>query len=47
MVKEKNIEALEKSSVRLTVTIDKDQVTKEYGDLVKEYTKTAQIKGFR
>ncbi|MBN2050236.1 MAG: trigger factor [Spirochaetales bacterium] len=47
MIKDKTIENLEKSSVRLSVTIEKDAVQNEYQDLVKKYTKTAQIKGFR
>ncbi len=47
MVKEKNIETLENSSVRLSVTIDKSAVEDEYSNLVKTYTKSARIKGFR
>jgi len=47
MVKEKNIETLENSSVRLSVTIDKTAVEDEYSNLVKIYTKSARIKGFR
>jgi trigger factor len=47
MVSDKKIENLEKSAVRLTVTLEKDAVRKEYDDVVGQYTKTAQIKGFR
>lgn len=47
MVSEKQVEHIGNSAVRLTVTVDKDTVKKEYDDLVKEYAKKAQIKGFR
>jgi len=47
VVKDKKIENLEKSSVKLTLTIDKKAVKSEYDDLMKKYSKTAQLKGFR
>jgi trigger factor len=47
MVSDKQIEHIGNSAVRLTVTVDKDTVKKEYDELVKEYAKKAQIKGFR
>lgn len=47
MIKDKKIENLENSSVRLSVTVDKAAAEKEYSNLIKTYTKTAQIKGFR
>jgi trigger factor len=47
MVSDKNVERLDNSAVRLTVTVDKDTVKKEYDDIVKEYAKQAQVKGFR
>ncbi len=47
MIKEKNVESLEQSAVKLTITVDKETVQKEYNDLVSGYAKTAQIKGFR
>jgi len=43
----KEIKRLEKSSVELSITIGKDDVRSEYDDLLKEYTRTAQIPGFR
>ncbi|HUX52264.1 MAG TPA: trigger factor [Spirochaetia bacterium] len=47
MIKDKKVEAQEKSSVRLTVTVDKDSVRKEYDTLVTDYAKSVQLKGFR
>ena len=47
MIAEKNLEALEKSSARLTVTVESEAARKEYETLVQKYAKTAQIKGFR
>jgi trigger factor len=47
VVKDKKIESLEKSSVKLTLTIDKKAVKTEYDELMKKYTQSAQIKGFR
>jgi len=47
VIKDKKVEAQEKSSVRLTVTVDKDSVRKEYDTLVTDYAKSVQLKGFR
>ncbi len=47
MVKNKELKALENSTVELSVTIEKDSVKKEYDDLLKKYAKSAQMKGFR
>ncbi|HAK45390.1 MAG TPA: trigger factor [Spirochaeta sp.] len=47
MIVNKNLENLENSSVRLTVTVGKDAVNKEYNDLLSKYAKSAHIKGFR
>lgn len=47
MVKDKKIEHLEKSAVKLTVTIGAEEVTRRYNALLSEYAKSAQIKGFR
>lgn len=47
MIKDKKIEHLEKSSVRLSLTVNKENVEGEYKNLLKTYTKEAQIKGFR
>lgn len=47
MIKDKNLEKLDNSAVKLTVTVDQDTVEKEYNDLVAGYAKTAHIKGFR
>ena len=43
----KEITRLEKSSVKLSVTIGKDDVRSGYDELLAEYTKTVQIPGFR
>jgi len=43
----KDIQRLEKSSVKLTITIGKDDVRSEYDELLTSYTKTIQIPGFR
>jgi trigger factor len=47
MVSDKQVEKLENSSVRLTVTVPKDEVKREYDELVGSYAKNVQIKGFR
>ncbi len=47
MVTNKEIKTLENSVVELTVTIEKDAVKKEYDELLKKYSKTAHMKGFR
>lgn len=47
MITHKEIEPLENSSVKLHVTIDKQAVNDEYNELLKKYSKTARIKGFR
>ena len=47
MIAEKNLESLEKSSARLTVTVEGEAAKKEYETLLQKYAKTAQIKGFR
>lgn len=44
---ETKIERLEKSSVRLTLTVAADSVRQAYDDLVRKYAKSAQVKGFR
>ena len=43
----KEITRLEKSSVKLSVTVEKDNVRSEYDDLLNEYSKSIQIPGFR
>ena len=43
----KEITRLEKSRVKLSVTIGKDDVRSEYDGLLSEYTKNIQIPGFR
>ena len=43
----KEITRLEKSSVKLSVTVGKDDVNSEYNELLSEYTKNIQIPGFR
>ena len=47
MVSEKKVELLEESAVKLTLTIEKDAVKKEYDGLVSKYCKTVHMKGFR
>ncbi len=47
MIKDKKLEAQEKSSVRLTVTVDKESTVTEYSSLVTDYAKNVQMKGFR
>ena len=47
MVATKNIERLEHSSVKLTVTVARDEVAKEYQSLLRDYSKNVQIDGFR
>ena len=43
----KDIQRLEKSSVKLSITIGKDDVRSEYDELLASYSKTIQIPGFR
>ncbi|MBI9106667.1 MAG: trigger factor [Spirochaetales bacterium] len=47
MIVSKNLENLENSAVKLSVTVSKDAVNKEYNDLLSKYSQTAHIKGFR
>ena len=47
MVANKKIERVEHSAVKLTVTVAKDDVKKEYAKTVLDYTKNVQIDGFR
>jgi trigger factor len=43
----KEITRLEKSSVKMSITIGKDDVRSEYDGLLSDYTKNIQIPGFR
>ena len=47
MTVKKEITRLEKSSAKLSVTIGKDDVNSEYQELLKTYTKSIQLPGFR
>lgn len=47
MVQEKQVEAQENSSVKLTMTVPADEVRKAYDELVAKYRKDAHLKGFR
>jgi len=47
VIKDKKLETQEKSSVRLTVTVDKESTVNEYSALVTDYSKSIQMKGFR
>ena len=43
----KEVKRLDKSNINLTLTIPKDEVNARYQDMLKEYTKSIQIPGFR
>jgi trigger factor len=43
----KEITRLEHSAVKLTLTVDKEDVRAQYDELIREYVKTVQIPGFR
>jgi trigger factor len=43
----KDIARLEHSSVRLTLTVGKDEVRSQYNEMLANYTKSLQIPGFR
>jgi trigger factor len=43
----KELTALEHSSVKLTLTVTKDDVRSKYDEILNKYTKTVQIPGFR
>jgi len=47
MIAEKKIEKQENSSVKLTVTVNGEETSKAYKDLLAKYGKEIQIKGFR
>lgn len=47
VIKDKKLESQQKSSVRLTVTVDKESAATEYSTLVKDYARNVQMKGFR
>ena len=47
MVANKEVEKIEHSAVKLTVTIEQQALKEEYDNLLKKYTKEAHIKGFR
>lgn len=47
LVKEKNVERLDNSAVKLTITVAQESLADQYSSLLKEYAKSAQIKGFR
>ena len=43
----KNITRLDKSNVKMSLTIPKEEIASQYQDLLKDYAKNAQIPGFR
>jgi len=43
----KEIKRLDKSNVAMSVTVPKEDVAAQYNDMLKEYTKSLQIPGFR
>jgi trigger factor len=47
VIKSKKIEAQDNASVKLTVSVKKDYIQKQYDDLVAEYCKTVRMDGFR
>ena len=47
MAVSKQLKQLEKSNVELTFTVPKDEVKAQYQNMIKEYTKTVQLPGFR
>ncbi|MDC7220474.1 MAG: trigger factor [Spirochaetales bacterium] len=47
MIAEKKVEKQENSSVKLTVTVNGEETSKAYKDLLNKYSKEIQIKGFR
>lgn len=47
VISKKNIEKLENSAVKLSVSVEKAESKKEYNSLINKYSKTVQIKGFR
>ena len=47
MIAEKKVEKQENSSVKLTVTVNGEETSKAYKDLLTKYSKEIQIKGFR
>lgn len=47
MITNKKIERSEHACVKLTVTVEKAAVKKEYDELIDKYSKSVQLKGFR
>ena len=47
MIVTKKITPLEKSSIKLTLTVPKDELRGEYQELLRDYSKKIQIPGFR
>jgi trigger factor len=47
VISKKNIEKLEHSSVKLSVSVPKDEVKKEYDAILREYSASVKIDGFR
>jgi trigger factor len=47
VIKSKKIEPLDGASVKLTVSVKKDYIQKQYDDLVTEYCKNMRMDGFR
>ena len=47
VISEKKIEKLERSKNKMTVTVSAEEVGKAYAEMMREYTKTVKIDGFR
>ncbi|MCL2231178.1 MAG: trigger factor, partial [Treponema sp.] len=43
----KEIKRLEKSNIQMNITVPKEDVKERYNDMLKEYSKSLQIPGFR
>jgi trigger factor len=47
VVKSKNVETLPNSAVKVTVSVEKESIQKEYDELLAEYCRTVRLDGFR
>ncbi|MDP3177932.1 MAG: trigger factor, partial [Spirochaetaceae bacterium] len=47
VISSKNVEKLEKSAIKLTLTVPKDLVRGEYDAMLKDYSRSVRIDGFR
>ena len=47
MIQNKSVDLLENSTVKLTITVSGDDTKREYDNIVQDYRKNIQLKGFR